>query len=175
MQHAHTADASRATKGDARAPRRVSPSPLSLALLQDAFGLGRPPVESLKALLQKATPHHHRPGEQLLSREDAAEHFWLLASGQASLGLVVDGRMLQQTRLASAGEWLDACSPLLGEGACYMEDAIAETSLTVWSMPASALLRCGLRHPSLLHGLATVLAARVSSCWAPSAAWSSRR
>jgi CRP-like cAMP-binding protein len=148
-----------------RTTARATPPPteLALALLRDAFGAARPTEQEVRALLQHARVQHHRHGEQVLSRDHRAESFWLVVSGQAALGVAAQGRMVQQTRVASAGDWLDAGSALLGPGALYMEDAMAETPLAVLSIPAAEFQRCAMKRPRLLHGLAVVLAGRVSS------------
>ena len=134
-----------------------------LGVLQASFHPMAPTAEAAQALLRLAKPLAVKRGDQLLSREQHADKFWLLLSGRVAMGLAETGQMMQQTRDIVPGQWIDNASALLGEEACYLEDALVEKDALVVSFACSDYLRCGAKHPSLTSGLAAVLAERVSA------------
>lgn len=141
------------------APERGIPLDARAALVQAALSPVRVPRDAAHALATLATEHALPPNTPVFQRREPARHLWLVASGQVALGTLADGRLTQQTRLAEPGQWLDAASALLQQG--YIEDAVTKGETLLWAFPLERLLPCVASHPTLSHGLMTVLAGRV--------------
>ncbi|WP_119153657.1 Crp/Fnr family transcriptional regulator [Caldimonas tepidiphila] len=141
------------------ATERSIPLDARTALVQAALSPVRVPRDAAHALALLATEHALPPNTPVFQRRETAQHLWLVASGQVALGTLNDGRMTQQTRLAEPGQWLDAASALLHGG--HIEDAVTKGETLLWAFPLERLLPCVAAHPTLSHGLMTVLAGRV--------------
>jgi CRP-like cAMP-binding protein len=116
---------------------------------------------AVQSLLRLAQPLALERGTHFLSRAHTAERYWLLMRGHVAMGSAERGFIRQHTREVTPGHWIDNASAMLGANARYLEDAIIERDALVWSFARAGVVRCGLRHPELLHGLAAALAARV--------------
>ena len=138
---------------------RSIPLDARAALVQAALSPVRVPRDAAHALALLATEHALPPNTPVFQRRDAAQHLWLVASGQVALGTLSDGRMTQQTRLAEPGQWLDVASALLHGG--HVEDALTKSETLLWAFPLDRLLACVAAHPTLSQGFLTVLASRV--------------
>jgi CRP-like cAMP-binding protein len=134
-----------------------------LPAVQGSFAPVVPAPAAVRALLAVAQPVVVPRGVQFLSRQNTAEHHWLLVTGLVAMGLAEGGRIRQQTREVNAGHWIDNASALVGDAAHYMEDGVAERDSLVLSFPHREVVRCGLRHPQLLLGLASSMVSRVQA------------
>jgi CRP-like cAMP-binding protein len=117
------------------------------------------PAQAAAALARLAQEHRIKPGTLVLSHDQPAQSMWLVGAGRVALGWRPSGAPLQQRTTVDGGRWLDLASGLLQRN--HMEDAVAETSAVLWSLPVQPVLALAPGHAGLMPALAAALAADV--------------
>ncbi|MCH7344841.1 Crp/Fnr family transcriptional regulator [Pelomonas sp. CA6] len=138
--------------------------PASEALMQAlhrALGWQDPGEEALEALASLGQTRTLKADETLLSMQQPATELWLLVSGTLCMGHHDHKGQWQQSRMLSAGQWVDLTSAWLGGS--YLEEAVAAEASTVHGFSLGDLQALGRLRPALWSALMPAMVAALAA------------